>query len=398
MSQRAASSDGTSGTKRIKNFAVCLQGLHPSPPALWDYTAELKHKNQALLLFGQDQHWPVAPLPIIPSPRPRHYRTLSKRQLSARGNRLEWYRKSGEADIDAILEADGHEPIYRYILSILHRPPYAELARHLHFLIVRGSYTTFSVILNVDRLDAVIVRKCKQLAEHLHEAALSVQAVFTFFDPSRSPYYLESQRPPVAVTFKKIYGPSRLALSIQGRVLFYEPTAFSQINESILTEFTQTAQRLLRPHREQRLIDLYCGYGLFSHVLADQYAEVWGYDVNAQAIRSAVANRTPGRSTTPVHFRATAINERFVRHTMHKSGGRAEVLLLDPPFQGTEAGVIEALAERAPREVLHIFCNIDRVRQETSQWLRHGYEVRVIQPLDMFPGTTNVEIMVLLEA
>ncbi len=396
MSKRAASSDETSGTKRIRPFAASLQRLHPSPPALWDYTAELKYKNQALLEYSQEQRWPMAPLPIIASPRPRHYRTLSKRQLAHDRKRLSWYRHSGDADIDTILEAAGHDAIYQYVLSILQRPPYADLANHLHFLIVRGSYTAFTVILNVDQLDAVVVRKCKQLSDHLLQASLSVQAVFVFYDPTRSPYYLESQRPPVAVTFKKLFGPSRLSLQIQGRTLFYEPTAFSQINESILCEFIQTAQRLLRPQAGQRLIDLYCGYGLFSHLLADRYAEVWGYDVNATAIRSAAANRSE-RSTTPTHFRASSINERFVRYGMPKTGNRPEAIILDPPFQGTEAGVIEALVERAPQKVLHIFCNIDRVRPECGQWIRHGYHVQAIQPLDMFPGTANVEIMVLLE-
>jgi tRNA/tmRNA/rRNA uracil-C5-methylase (TrmA/RlmC/RlmD family) len=73
------------------------------------------------------------------------------------------------------------------------------------------------------------------------------------------------------------------------------------------------------------------------------------------------------------------------------------MVVLDPPRRGTEIGVIGAVANRAPAKVVHIFCNIDIIPAELEQWKRVGYQTSKIVPLDMFPGTPNLEVLVLLE-
>jgi tRNA/tmRNA/rRNA uracil-C5-methylase (TrmA/RlmC/RlmD family) len=64
---------------------------------------------------------------------------------------------------------------------------------------------------------------------------------------------------------------------------------------------------------------------------------------------------------------------------------------------GVEKGVIGALAFRRPVKVLHIFCNVDLIPAELEQWNKLGYDASSIVPLDMFPGTPHLEVMVLLE-
>ena len=73
-----------------------------------------------------------------------------------------------------------------------------------------------------------------------------------------------------------------------------------------------------------------------------------------------------------------------------------EAILLDPPRQGTEVGVIQALAARNPIRVLHIFCDLDSLPKEVKEWNSNGFDVSEVVPLDMFPGTDNLEVMVLL--
>jgi tRNA/tmRNA/rRNA uracil-C5-methylase (TrmA/RlmC/RlmD family) len=72
------------------------------------------------------------------------------------------------------------------------------------------------------------------------------------------------------------------------------------------------------------------------------------------------------------------------------------VLLLDPPRQGTGPGLIRALAARKPRRVAHWFCDMDAMPAEIERWRRHGYMVAKVTPLDMFPGTDNLEVLALL--
>ncbi|HNX24844.1 MAG TPA: hypothetical protein PKG60_12425, partial [Spirochaetota bacterium] len=81
----------------------------------------------------------------------------------------------------------------------------------------------------------------------------------------------------------------------------------------------------------------------------------------------------------------------------HPEPGIQEYVILDPPRNGTAPGVIAAIAERNPELVVHIFCGVETIPGEIEQWKHAGYQsVRCI-PLDMFPGTPDVEVMVLLK-
>jgi tRNA/tmRNA/rRNA uracil-C5-methylase (TrmA/RlmC/RlmD family) len=71
-------------------------------------------------------------------------------------------------------------------------------------------------------------------------------------------------------------------------------------------------------------------------------------------------------------------------------------VILDPPRGGTGPGVVERIALRRPGAVLHIFCNADIIGEELSRWTSNGYDVCRATPIDMFPGTSDIETMVLL--
>jgi len=71
-------------------------------------------------------------------------------------------------------------------------------------------------------------------------------------------------------------------------------------------------------------------------------------------------------------------------------------VLLDPPRKGTAPGVIEAIASKHPERVLHIFCNIELIADDLKCWLSCGYRPTAAVPIDMFPGTASMEILVLL--
>src|SRR5690606_2496604 len=73
-----------------------------------------------------------------------------------------------------------------------------------------------------------------------------------------------------------------------------------------------------------------------------------------------------------------------------------EIILLDPPRQGTAPGVIPLLAERRPRRVAYLFCDMNTMPLEINKWRKQGYMVAKAMPFDMFPGTNNLETMVVL--
>jgi tRNA/tmRNA/rRNA uracil-C5-methylase (TrmA/RlmC/RlmD family) len=79
-----------------------------------------------------------------------------------------------------------------------------------------------------------------------------------------------------------------------------------------------------------------------------------------------------------------------------KSSRGNDAILLDPPRSGTDKEVIEYIAARKPTRVLHIFCNVDIMPNELKRWTESGYSITRAIPFDMFPGTSAIEMMVLL--
>ncbi len=90
------------------------------------------------------------------------------------------------------------------------------------------------------------------------------------------------------------------------------------------------------------------------------------------------------------------INEGSVQRIFRHSGNGLKILL-DPPRNGTEEEVIEYIASKQPEAVLHIFCNSEIIGKELKRWSACGYLPVKAVPFDMFPGTDDIEVMVLLK-
>jgi len=381
---------------------VALATLLSAPLAHLSYEVELQVKNQGLTAFWKHHRLPGQPEPVVASPRPRGYRTTSRRKAVLRGVTLCLFfgdktpLPQQEAFLPSPLEPEEHGAIYRFLQQKLSEPAFRLLAAHLNYLIIRGSYAEQAVIFNVDKLDGPLVRKLKIVAEHLRKLAVPVAAAFVFFDPSRSDYYLESRRPDDTLHFKKLFGVERLAVAFEDCRYLFHPTSFSQVNAAMVPVLLRQARALLHPAPDQYLLDLYCGYGLFSHFLASDCKQVLGIDAGGAAIRAAVANgRFNSKRGGHVKFLAHRITGGFLGQLLSSSAAPAAVLL-DPPRQGPQAGVIAALCGARPQVVLHIFCGADQIPAALTAWRAGGYEARRIVPLDMFPGTVNLEVLILL--
>lgn len=375
---------------------------HPEPLAALDYEQELDLKNRALQEFWTARGLPDKPNRILPSPRPRGYRTTTKRRLVRKGGSyaLAFLSEGSaaanpKAAAESRVEPPEHKAIYGFLLGKLNTAPYQGIAGALNYIIIRGDYGRLTVLFNVHRLNADVVRKAKLLGDHLKAPDFKVASAFLFFDPSRSEYYFEARDPEGPWKLKKLFGPDDIRLQVRDRTYAFHPTAFCQVNASILPDFLGKAEQLLKPKPEYRLLDLYCGYGFFTLPLGKNYGEAWGVDLGGPSITSAhkMAAADPAAHA---RFRAGRITTKTLDRLLPApTADKPEALLLDPPRQGTEPGVIRALAARNPARILHIFCDMDTLPREVNQWRKAGFMVSKVVPLDMFPGTDDLEVMVL---
>lgn len=362
--------------------------------------AELALKNRALRRLLSDGGISAVPAPLVPSPAPRHCRTTGKRRVSCSSGKVFFHmgRTHGREPVTlSQLEAPGHQEIYLELHRVLSLPRNRTAAEALNYCILRGNYAEHALIFNVRRLDGGIVRTLRAVAETAAEAFPALRSAFIYLDESGSDYYLESERPErKKVAFKKLFGPEFLALRLGGRKLLYPPTVFSQSNESILPIFLEALEKNLSADGSSSLLDLYCGYGLWSLALGDKFDRVWGAEVSPDAVKAARSNAVFHFKDRDIRYETLSITAETLKEKLPPAQGKKERILLDPPRRGCAPGVEETLVSRRPDRILHMFCGADEIVPALKVYLANGCTVEKLLPFDFFPGTLNVEVLAVI--
>ena len=177
--------------------------------------------------------------------------------------------------------------------------------------------------------------------------------------------------------------------------LDFGPTDFVQVNAAINQSMVARAIELLEIGPADRVLDLYCGLGNFTLPLARRAAGVTGVEGEASLIERARANaRSNGISNAEFHVGDLS---QPPDPTIQWMRGRYDAVLLDPPRVGARE-VLSAVAHLAPRRVVYISCHTGSLARDLGV-LTHelGFRLRAAGVLDMFPHTTHVESMAVLD-
>lgn len=73
-----------------------------------------------------------------------------------------------------------------------------------------------------------------------------------------------------------------------------------------------------------------------------------------------------------------------------------DVIVVDPPRKGCDARCLETIVKMQPKRVVYVSCDSATLARDLKYLCGEGYEVREVQPVDMFPQTTHVETVCLL--
>jgi 23S rRNA (uracil1939-C5)-methyltransferase len=187
-----------------------------------------------------------------------------------------------------------------------------------------------------------------------------------------------------------ITGTSRLREDVADAAFLISPTAFFQTNVKAAAVLVRLVLDAIP--QDASVLDLYAGAGLFALPLARRGQVVVAIEANAVAVADGEAslrlNRIPaGRC----RFIARPVSAAIRR------AGDADAVILDPPREGCEAGVLdEVFGNRRPAIAVYVSCNPDTLARDLARIAGHGYDVRSLQPVDMFPHTPHIETVVVV--
>lgn len=378
-------------TYRKESCTIC-------PAIALQYKDELALKEKSFLEFWSKNHLPGTPEKMIFS-LGRGYRTVSKRRAFRDRSGLVLLGLTEIADSGRIkpldvkacpIEPPAHASIYNFVQQFIADRGGRALADVLSHVILKGNYDEFWIVFNISEWSQETGIALNQLSKSLGKEFKNIKGLFYTIE-ELSKYYLSDK---AHVNFKKLFGQDEVFHKVNNLSFLYSPLAFSQTNGSIVEAMTEKVAELMRFKKNENLFDLYCGYGLFGICAAKEVHSVTGMEISPSAVRSAVQNAKRNKIDNARFFTENVTVASLNKILPREIGD--ETAILDPPRNGTEAGVIEFLAERKIKKVLHLFCEADGIQPELKRWTQNGYSVRRVIPVDMFPATDNIETMVLL--
>lgn len=190
-----------------------------------------------------------------------------------------------------------------------------------------------------------------------------------------------------------LYGKGYIEDVLCGKRFRISPRSFYQVNPVQTEILYKTAIRYADCKKKERVLDAYCGTGTIGMIASDHAREVIGVELNRDAVRDAVINARYN-GVKNISFYQKDAGEFMCQ--LAQQNEKVDVVFMDPPRSGSDEAFLNALATLRPARVVYISCNPETLKRDLEYLTKRGYEVKRMQPVDMFPGTGHVETVALL--
>ncbi len=256
---------------------------------------------------------------------------------------------------------------------------------NLRTLLVRKSFTSGEVM-------AVIVTKFDKfpqkqaLAEAFLRAHPEISTLVWNVNPTDTPVFLGNKS-------EVLHGKGYITDTLCGLQFRVSPASFYQINPAQTEVLYGKAKEFAALTGKERVIDAYCGTGTIGLTLAKDAKEVIGVETNPQAVADAMENAKQNGITNAKFICRDA--GQFLEEAA-KRRETIDVVVTDPPRAGCSKQFLQSLLALAPKRVVYVSCNPETLARDLFTLSKGGYQVKTVQPVDMFPQTGHVETVVCL--
>ena len=190
-----------------------------------------------------------------------------------------------------------------------------------------------------------------------------------------------------------LYGEDYIVDELGGYNFKISPLSFYQVNPTQTEVLYNIAKDFAELTKEDTVFDLYCGIGTISIFVADSVKKVYGVEIVEEAIEDAKINARINEISNTKFYAGAA--EKLIPE-MYKKGTTADVVFVDPPRKGCDEVLLNTIVEMEPKKLVYISCNPATLGRDLKYLTENGFEIKKVQPVDMFPQTGHVETVALL--
>ncbi len=171
------------------------------------------------------------------------------------------------------------------------------------------------------------------------------------------------------------------------------PLSFYQINPVQAEALYNIALEMAELKKDDTLFDLYCGIGTIGIFASKYVKKVYGIEIVEQAIRDAEENAKMNEINN-IEF-LSGDTPKVLSKLLEEKQVYPDVVVVDPPRKGIDEDTISSILAVKPRKVIYISCNPATMVRDIKL-LQESYNIKQIQPVDMFPFTSHIECITVL--
>lgn len=172
------------------------------------------------------------------------------------------------------------------------------------------------------------------------------------------------------------------------------PLSFFQVNPAQTEKLYSKALEYAELTGEETVFDAYCGTGTITLFLSQKAKKVYGVEIIEPAIINARENATINNINNTEFF--VGKSEEIIPELIEK-GINPEVIVVDPPRKGCDIKLLQSIGNAKPNKVVYVSCDPSTLARDLKILEENGYKTEIVQPVDMFPHTSHIECVALLE-
>lgn len=185
-----------------------------------------------------------------------------------------------------------------------------------------------------------------------------------------------------------LYGEGYIYDKLGDYTFKISPMSFYQVNPIQTEILYNEAIKGADIQKEDVVLDLYCGIGTIG-IYASKFAkQIYGIEIIEQAIEDAKENAKENNIQN-IEFICGDV-EQALADLLDNKKVQPNVIIVDPPRRGLDNTTIQNILKVQPQKVVYISCNPATMVRDLKL-LGEKYDIKEIQPVDMFPFTSHVE-------
>lgn len=385
----------SSDRQPLKDNRLLRTGIAPLAHLNYEQQLLFKQKQVENVMNKIAKMPEVDILPTIPMENPVGYRNKAQIPVRRMDGRLAtgFYKKNSHELVeieDYYIQDPAIDEAIKRVRDILQRfqvRGYNEAKNEgqiRHIIIRRGHYSHEMMVVLVTRKEKFF--KGKEIASIIHEELPEVVSVIQNINEEKTNVILGDKE-------KVLYGRSYIEDQLLGKTYRISSKSFYQVNTEQTEKLYQTAIEFAALQKEDTVIDAYSGIGTIGLSLADKVKEVYGMELVPEAIEDAQFNALTNKIEN-AHYEVGKAET--VMKKWQDKGVKPSVIVVDPPRKGLDARFIASAIDMAPAKLVYISCNPATFARDAKLFAESGYEVKKVQPVDLFPQTHHVELVALL--